>query len=266
MIRTTRTTDPHTPARGRAPGRRVALTAAAGLLTGALALVPTAASAHVTVSPDRTVAGGYSLLTFGIPHGCSGSATTQVSIQIPDEIVRVTPSVSSRWDVEKVMEPLDPPVDDGHGGQRTERVSEVVYTAVDPLPDGYRDAVSIQVQLPDLPGETLYFPAVQVCEEGESPWIQLPEEGQTSRDLELPAPGFVLTAAEDAGAAATEDGDEAEIDTAGAETVAYDAGATGEGGAPAALTWAALVVGALGLVVGGLALALARSGRRGTAA
>ena len=50
---------------------------------GAAALLLAAAggaSAHVGVTPDKTDAGSYALLTFGIPHGCDTSPTTKVAI------------------------------------------------------------------------------------------------------------------------------------------------------------------------------------------
>ena len=39
----------------------------------------TAASAHVGVTPDKTDANSYALLTFGIPHGCDDSGTTKAA-------------------------------------------------------------------------------------------------------------------------------------------------------------------------------------------
>ena len=42
------------------------------------------------------------------------------------------------------MEALAEPIQ-GEGGEITERVSEVVYTAKTPLPDGYRDAFALSL-------------------------------------------------------------------------------------------------------------------------
>ena len=122
----------------------------------------------------------------------------------------VTPTVNPNWDVEKVMEELDEPIEAGHGEQITERVAEVVYTAKTPLPDGYRDAFVLSLQVPEDPaGETLYFPTIQTCEEGETAWIEIPEAGQDSEELEVPAPSIEVvaaaaTAADDAAAAQTQ--------------------------------------------------------------
>ena len=91
--------------------------AAAALVCGSAAL----AGAHVSVSPSEGTAGSYSVLTFSVPHGCDGSPTTRVAIQIPEQLLTVTPSVHPNWTVETVMVDLDSPVTDSHGTEITER-------------------------------------------------------------------------------------------------------------------------------------------------
>ena len=101
----------------------------------------------------------------------------------------VTPTVNQGWDEEKVMADLNPPVTDSHGNQLTQRVSEVVYTAKAPLPADLRDVFELSLQLPDAAaGQTLTFPAVQTCEQGEAAWVQVPAAGQDPEELETPPP------------------------------------------------------------------------------
>lgn len=228
---------------------------AATLTAGLLVAGTLTASAHVTVTPSTTAAGAYALLTMSVPHGCEGAATTKVSIQMPEQIVAVTPSVNPGWDVENVMEDLAEPVDDGHGGEYTERVAEVVYTAKEPLPDGLRDAFELSLKLPEAEGETLVFPAVQECEKGETAWVQLPEEGQSADELDYPAPAVVLTAAE-----SPADGEAADEAVGTEQASATDAGAatSDSGTGTSAVTWIALVLGAGGLVLGLLAFLRSR--------
>ena len=94
------------------------------------------------------------------------------------------------------------------------------------------------MQLPESEGTTLVFPTIQTCEQGESAWIEVPEDGQDAEELELPAPSVTITAAEgdahgsDEPAEAAEDGS--------------DLGA-----------WA-LGVGLLGVLVGAFAVVQAR--------
>lgn len=245
--------------------RRFTLPAATAVATaGLLVLGATGAAAHVTVDPSSTEAGSYSVLTFAVPHGCGDSPTTSVAIQVPEALADATPTVTAGWEIEKVMETLDPPVDDGHGGQLTERVAEIVYTTDTPLPDGYREAFELSVRLPDAPGETLAFPTVQYCEEGEAPWVQLPAEGQDAGELDMPAPAVTLTdaGAPDEPAAAPEGAAPTEADAAeGATPAGADAAgdaSDGGSGAPAAVAWVALVLGAAGLLLGGAAFARSR--------
>nr|MDT0657906.1 YcnI family protein [Micromonospora sp. DSM 115978] len=222
----------------------------AGVVTGAagglVALAALPAAAHVTVTPSVTAAGSYTVLTFSVPHGCDGAGTTKVAIQIPEQINAVTPTINQGWTVEKVKATLDPPVKDSHGNELTERVAEIVYTAKTPLPEGHRDAFELSLRLPETPDETLAFPTVQTCEQGETAWVQLPAAGQDSGDLDAPAPMFVVTAAAGDGHGAAE----AE---AAPEPVAQESSTDDPGAAGSAAGWTGLVLGALGFVLGGVA-------------
>lgn len=238
-----------TPTSLRRALRLAAGTAGAALLTLGLA---TGASAHVTVTPGEATADSYAVLTFGVPHGCDGSATTEVAIQIPAEITSVTPTVNPNWTVEMVMADLDPPVTDSHGNELAERVDRVVYSANTPLPDGLRDAFELSVRLPDLPGETLAFPTVQTCEEGDVAWTQVAEDGD-GHDLETPAPLVHLTVASTAGDTA-EAADDGPVED---ETAATSATTT-DGGPGVGLGVAGLVAGLTGAILGAVALSRTR--------
>ncbi|MFV0307719.1 MAG: YcnI family protein [Desertimonas sp.] len=188
----------------------------------AAAMAAGSVSAHVSIVEQEAAAGSYSILTFGVPHGCDGSATTTVRIQMPESINAVTPTRNALYEVEKVMEALDTPIEGSHGEEITERVSEVVYTAITPLPDGYRDSFELSLQIPaDAPvDEMLYFPVVQTCEVGETAWIELP--GDDGAEPEHPAPGILVTAAADDGHD-HDHGDEADDDHADEVTATTEA-------------------------------------------
>lgn len=228
--------------------RRIALPAAGA--AGALALAVAPASAHVTLSPDTTAAGSYAVLTVSVPHGCDGSATTKIAISMPEEIPQVTATRNPYWDLEVQTEALAEPIEDAHGNEITERESVVVYTAQEPLPDPVRDTFELSVQLPDAAGETLAFPIVQTCEEGETGWTEVPEEGQDAEELEHPAPLVTITEAEEGdhhGGGDSDEEPEATTDTDGTEDE------DGNG-----LALAGLGTGIAGIVVGGIALARSR--------
>jgi len=228
---------------------RIARLSLAGLAGGAvlaLAAVPLAASAHVTVTPSGTAAGSYTVLTFAYSHGCEGSPTTALTIDIPESIASVSPTLNPNYTIEKVAD-----------GDRT---AQVVYTAITPVPDGFRDTIELSMQLPeDAAGETLAFPVLQTCEVGETNWNQVAEEGEA--EPESPAPVIVVTEATgDAHGhgAATDDaaGDEHGDDHAvtaedTAETAPADSSDT-----------VARILGIGGLVVGVIGIVLALAARR----
>ncbi|MCU1573086.1 MAG: nuclear export factor [Micrococcaceae bacterium] len=240
---------------GRTRTRRTTLIAAAtaALMTFGLG----AASAHVSVTPDKTAANSYSLLTFSVGHGCDGSATTSLAISLPNELVDATPTVNPNWTISKVTEKLAEPRTLANGSSVTERTSQIVYTAKTPLDPHQRDAVVLSVQLPDAAGKTLYFPTLQTCEVGQTNWAAIPADGQDPESIKDPAPGVAVSgavgASGDPGASQEAAPAQAVADQASAN-VAAPAGSTAPG-------WIGLVAGLLGLVLGGVALARTRGGR-----
>jgi len=226
---------------------RIARLSLAGLAGGAvlaLAAVPLAASAHVTVTPSGTAAGSYTVLTFAFSHGCEGSPTTAIAIDIPESIASVSPTLNPNYTIEKVAD-----------GDRT---SQVVYTAITPVQDGYRDTIELSLQLPeDAAGETLAFPVLQTCEVGETNWNQVAEEGE--EEPESPAPVLVVTEATGDGhghGAATEEAASDEHGDGHAEGAEETAATSDDSDT------VARVLGIGGLVVGVVGIVLALAARR----
>ena len=219
------------------------------LAAGAVALGSAPAAAHVSVEPSTTVAGEYAVLTFSVPHGCDGSPTTKVAIDIPKGVDVVTPTVNDGWTVTKKTEPVP--------NSSTDRVSRVTYATNKPLPDGYRDAFELSVPLPEKPGETLVFPTMQTCQKGKTNWNQVPKEGQSEDDLDAPAPAVTLSeAGSESDSSSTEEVSESASTGAGADDT--DEAASSDGSSDG-LAWTALGVGAAGVVVGGVALTRSRT-------
>lgn len=229
--------------------------AGSAALVGALGLTlasAATASAHVTATASTNAAGSYSVLTFSVPHGCEGSPTTGIQIKIPANILAVTPTRNPLYKLSVVPEQLRTPVKDAHGNTVTERVGRVDYTAITPLPDHERDTFQLSLKLPDdAAGKTIYFPTVQQCEKGESAWVQVPADGQSVDDLDLPAPAIKVGPASN----------DSSTPSATPAVSSDSTSASDRSGAPWALTITALVLGAAGLVVGGLALARGRTRR-----
>lgn len=200
-----------------------------GLIAGTiLALsVPAVASAHVGVSPDELAAGDHGVLTFSFAHGCDGSPTTALRITMPEGLASVAPTMDSDWAID---------IERGDDGL----VSAVTYTAVAPVPNDLRGAVSMSVGLDESTPDSLAFPVIQTCVEGSTEWTQLAEDGENPHDLDSPAPVVTVGAANAAHA------DHGEETTADAESTESAAAA-----APDALP---TVLGAGGLAAGIAAL------------
>ena len=221
-----------------------------------LATAP-AAAAHVTANPGEGPAGGFAMIAFRVPHGCGDSPTTSLAIQIPPGVVNVAPQAVPGWVVETVEGPLAEPVE-SHGETISEGVTEVTWTGGPLDPHQFTD-FGLSMRLPDTPGETVYFPAVQRCETGETRWIQIPVEGQPEPDE--PAPAVLIAAAsgghgDSTGTAETSDGEQLAADGTAAPAEASDSGGSDT---------LAIVLGAAGLAAGLLALGVVLAQRRKSA-
>ena len=149
--------------------KKTITTAAIAVAAGAtLALAaPMAASAHVSAGASSTAAGSYTIVTMSVPHGCDGSPTMKITIDIPEDILSVTPTVNPNWTIARTTEPLATAVDD-----QTERTSQVIYTAIgDGLAADQRDSFELSLRLPDgEAGEVVEFPVTQDCAVGQTLW------------------------------------------------------------------------------------------------
>jgi uncharacterized protein YcnI len=210
-----------------------------GLAAGVAALLLAApAGAHITTDPAGGPADGFATIGFQVPHGCDDSPTTRIRIQIPRNVPSVTPGRNAFWDLTTKEGPKDEV--ELHGETITRGVSEVIYTAKQPLPPHELDVLPLSLKLPaGEPGDVVRFPTIQECAEGRTAWIQIPAEGESEDDLESPAPAVVLAAAGDA------HGAEPAVDVEPAASTPAD-----DDGAPVWLVVVALALGAAGLLAG----------------
>ena len=240
--------------------RRLCL-ATSGLGLGVAAVLFTAGPAAAHVTPDKTEvpARAFTAVTLTVPHGCEASPTRQLIVQVPEGINDVTPAVLPGWDVTVTTEPLPEPIEDAHGNQLTERESEVTFTAQagNELPDGFRQGYTLGFQAPETPGEYLFFKTIQVCNEGQTEWIE--EYTGEGEEPEHPSPVIEVTAAEEGGHGdATEEatGDEEATSVETETAAAVDESDDDDSSQGIAI--AGLVAGILGLLAGGAALITAR--------
>jgi uncharacterized protein YcnI len=131
-----------------------------------LLLIAGPAWAHVTVSPEEAAPDSFATLNFQVPHGCDGSATVSLSVQIPAGVVSVKPQVKPGWEITIEEGTLPEPVD-YFGETLTEGVLSVTWTG-GPLEDQYMDMFGMSVKLPNTEGP-IFFPAIQTCEQVRPP-------------------------------------------------------------------------------------------------
>lgn len=144
-----------------------------GKLLGFLsALLPTLALAHVTIDPKAAPAGDYAKLVLRVPHGCDGSPTAKITVQLPDGVVSVKPQVHAGWEIATKTRKLAKPIS-LHGKEISETTSEISWSG-GPLPDEYMDEFGMSLKLPEkAPGKgesKLVFPVLQECRKGSARW------------------------------------------------------------------------------------------------
>ena len=162
-------------------------------LVALLALVTSPASAHVSLETKQAAIGASYKAVFAVPHGCAGSPTVKIRVQIPEGVIAVKPMPKAGWNVD-VVEGQYSSEYDYHGNKVSSGAKEVVWSG-GKLPDHNYDEFVISTFLTDglKPNTTLYFPVVQECEKGVSRWIEIPAEGVAhSREGKSPAPGVKL--------------------------------------------------------------------------
>ena len=158
------------------------------LLAAVTALAPpAAASAHVVFADAKAAAGSTVVSALRIGHGCNGSATVSLRVEIPDSVMAARPQAKPGWTIAIERTPLKTPMPGEGGKMQTDRVSAITWTG--DLPDDEFDDFVMQVKLPKAAGP-VYFPATQVCRSGRADWRDIPVAGQASAH---PAPVLMLT-------------------------------------------------------------------------
>jgi periplasmic copper chaperone A len=214
--------------------RTIAFACAAAALAA-----PAAAQGHLTLQPDEQPAGGFARLDVRVPNEREDASTTRVEVKFPPGFAEVSTEPVPGWTAKVTKRGIAEVVDSitwtGDGRQGAIR------------PGRFQD-FGVSLALPDRPGASLTFKALQTYAGGEVVrWTGPP-------DAEQPAPRVKLTAAvsDDHGAA----GDDA-AETRPAAGVEATSGGDGDG-APTWLGVLALAAGAVGLAAGVGALAAAR--------
>jgi len=161
--------------------------AIAAALGGLLLVAPQTLSAHVTLETRQAEPNGSYKAVLRVGHGCEGSPTTAIRVQIPEGMIAVKPMPKTGWQVATTQDKYERPYD-YYGTELTEGVRQIAWTGGE-LRDDFYDEFVFVGRLTDFAPETvLHFPTVQECAAGAHRWIEIPTAGQDPDELDEPAP------------------------------------------------------------------------------
>jgi len=144
------------------------------LISLILLALPVVAGAHATIEQKDAESGSYYKGVVSISHGCDGSATTKVTIGIPDGLRGAKPMPKAGWKLDVVKSQLAKPYQ-SHGKTVTEDVTQIRWYG-NKLEHEHFDEFVFRGQIGVGTGTRLYFPVTQECVVGELNWNQKPAE------------------------------------------------------------------------------------------
>jgi uncharacterized protein YcnI len=107
-----------------------------------------------------------------ITHGCGDSPTKRLIIDIPEDVLAVTPRLMADWTIETVESNLSAPRK-VFGMERTKYTSQIIWSGNE-LSSDYFDVFSFILILPTEAAK-LYFPTTQECVEGVDAYTTIPD-------------------------------------------------------------------------------------------
>ncbi|GAN05508.1 conserved hypothetical protein [Mucor ambiguus] len=151
------------------------------LIAATLTLLFSASTnAHVALNPKFAEPGQNLTTAFHVPHGCNGSATTGITVTVPDAITVLTAQQVNNWTLSTT-----------YRDESNTTVSTITWNNGYLDPKGAVDfPMTLTVPNSDLssqPNVTLYFPVLQTCQVGTANWSALGNDHQGE-----PAPTLVI--------------------------------------------------------------------------
>jgi uncharacterized protein len=231
--------------------RRTAVALAAALAL----LAPAAAQAHVSLHPNEVPVGSFATLDIRVPNEMENANTVKLAVQFPPGFLDVSTEYMPGWSSDVKTSKLAKPVQTDDG-EVTEQVKEIIWTG-----DGNQGKIPpdqflnfpISTEIPGKEGEELTFKVLQYYDNGEVVrWIGPPDSEEPAPQIDVTAEGGVL---QDVAGSETAPPNPSE---APAESSESSSESSSGSGASKGLGITALVIGALGLILGGAALVRTR--------
>lgn len=225
-------------------------------VTAVALLLPAAAQAHVSVHPNTVPEGAFATLNVRVPGEEENAYAYKVATLLPAGFTDVSIQNVPDWTAKVVTKKLAKPIQTDDGPV-TEEVSQVIWTgnkSVDGrLDNGRFMQFPLSIAMPEhIAGKSLAFKTLEYYSNGKVVhWIGSPSAEFPAPTVNITDKGGVLqdVAGGEAGPAPG--------DAPGAEATPSSSSSS-SGGAGKGLGIAALILGALGLLAGGAALARSR--------
>lgn len=234
----------------------------AGLLAVGALIAPASAQAHISLHPNTIPAGAFATLDVRVPGEQEGAYVKKVDVLFPSGFTSANYENVPGWTVKVINQKLTTPIQ-SDSGPVNEVVSQIIWTWTGPQGQVNNNQFinfPLSLAIPDVAGQALQFKTIQTYSNGQVVhWID------PSLSAEHPAPTINITAKggviqDVAGKEAGPTAEQANVGQAPAATpVRTPAVVKPSSGASKSLGVAALILGALGLLVGLGALVSGRS-------
>ncbi|MEO6320938.1 MAG: DUF1775 domain-containing protein [Polaromonas sp.] len=158
------------------------------IAASAICMLAMPAFPHISLQDKSAPAGSAYKAVFQVGHGCQGSATTGLSVQIPAGFQGAKPYPKAGWTLTAKSGKLAKPYD-SNGKQISEDITLVSWTAASKeaaLQDAHFDEFTLRGKLPETAGP-LWFKVLQSCESGSLDWGETPASGASAKGLKSPA-------------------------------------------------------------------------------
>lgn len=146
------------------------------LLAGCTVLLAGAAQAHIEIASGPAASNATTKVVFGVGHGCAGTDTYRVKIDIPAGVTSVRPMRSDF---------ATPTVEKDSAGNVTSVTWQKPTADALDIDIAYYELV-LRLKTPDQPLTTVYFPAHQTCRASDGTlttveWTDVPATPVASR-------------------------------------------------------------------------------------
>ncbi len=166
------------------------------VITYCFVFVCSTAFGHPSFEKDIVIAGSVFKANMMVTHGCGDSPTIKLEMDVPEDVLAITPRVMSGWKIERVESKLSEPRT-VFGMERTKYISRLIWSGGS-LSSDYFDVFSFVVVLPH-DAMTLYFPTTQYCVTGVDAYTGVPDSAKPDKQPQNMAPSLKVIESESGG-------------------------------------------------------------------